>query len=140
MMSKQRWVFLSDPESYHFDTLFKKKREVWDGVHGASAQKFLRESVRKGDLVICYHTSPEKKMYGLAEVLTDGYPDPGDPDHKAFVVDLKPVTKFAHQISLEELKSNQALSQMKFVKMGRLAVSLVTDEEWKEIERLSKSG
>lgn len=139
-MNKQRWVFLSDPEDYHFDTLFQKKREVWDGVHGASAQKFLRESVRKGDMVICYHTSPEKKMYGLAEVLTGGYPDPNDPERKAFVVDLKPLSRFTRQIPLEELKANGVLSQMKFVKMGRLAVSPVTEEEWKEIERLSRSG
>lgn len=139
-MAKQRWVFLSDPESYHFSRLFESKREVWDGVHGASAQKFLRESVRKGDLVLCYHTSPEKKMYGVAEVLTDGYPDPTDPARKAFVVDLKPVSRFEHQISLEELKANRVLSQMKFVKMGRLAVSPVTAEEWKEVERLSRGG
>jgi predicted RNA-binding protein with PUA-like domain len=47
----QYWFFLSDPDSYHYDELFKKKREVWDGVHGSMAQKHIA-GIRKGDRIL----------------------------------------------------------------------------------------
>jgi len=60
------WFFLTDPEDYHLNELFAKKTEVWDGVLGSVAQKYLG-AIRKGDKIIGYHTAPDKCVYAVLE-------------------------------------------------------------------------
>ena len=62
---RNHWIFLTDPESYHLDELFQKKKERWDGVFGSVAQKYLAQ-IRQGDRVIGYHTAPGKCEIGRA--------------------------------------------------------------------------
>ena len=133
------WFFLSDPESYHFDQLFKSKREVWDGVFGTAAQRYLGE-IRKGDRVVGYHTAPEKAAVCELEVLTDAYQNPEIKDKKNWVVDLKAVQRFDRAVPLAELKGNKKLSGMKLFHMMRpIAVSPLTEAEYEEIVRLGKA-
>jgi predicted RNA-binding protein with PUA-like domain len=132
------WFFLSDPESYHFDQLFKSKRDVWDGVFGSMAQKYLGE-IRKGDRVIGYHTAPDKAVICELEVLTDAYQNPEIKDKKNWVVDLKAVKKLARPVPLAELKANKKLAAMKLFHMMRpIAVSPLTEAEYDEIIALSQ--
>ncbi len=133
----QYWAFLSDPDGYHYDTLFAKTREVWDGVTSAPAQAYLRR-VAQGDEVLLYHTSPLKSAYGCGRVLTAPYPDPGDPAGKRVVVDIAPVARFAEPVTLAALKAHAVLSQMRFVRMPRCAVSPVTAAEWAALQRLAR--
>src|SRR5262245_19550502 len=93
------WAFLSDPDGYHYDTLFAKRREVWDGVTSAPAQSYLRQ-VSAGDEELLYHTSPLKSAYGIGRVVTAPYPDPGDRAGKRVVVDIEPVERFAEPVPL----------------------------------------
>jgi len=127
------WFFLSDPESYHFNELFGSKRDVWDGVFGSMAQKYLGE-IRKGDRVIGYHTAPEKAAICELEVATDAYQNPEIKDKKNWVVDLKAVKKFKRPVPLSELKANKKLTGMKLFHMMRpIAVSPLTEAEYDEI-------
>ena len=130
------WFFLSDPESYHFDRLFETKRDVWDGVFGGIAQKYLGE-IKKGDLVIGYHTAPEKQVVATLETDSDAYQNPEIKDKKNWVVDLKAVKKLARPVPLAELKANKKLAGMKLFHLVRpIAVSPLTKEEYQEIVRL----
>jgi predicted RNA-binding protein with PUA-like domain len=136
-MGKQIWFFVSDPDDYGFEKLWEDEHVRWDGINGRNAQKFLR-NVKKGDLVVCYHTAPKKSVFGLAEVTKGAYPDPHDEIGHFVVCDLKPKTRFKKEISLDQLKRNRILSQMKFIVMPRLSVSPVLSRELAEIKRLAR--
>lgn len=128
------WFFLSDPEDYHLDELFKKKRDTWDGVFGTAAQKYLGE-IRKGDLIAGYHTAPEKQVVATLETVSDAYQNP-EIKEKNWVVDLKAVEKLPRPVPLAALKANKKLAGMKLFKMFRpIAVSPLTEEEYKEIRK-----
>ncbi len=130
------WFFLTDPESYHFDELFRKEREVWDGIFGTAAQKYLSE-VKKGDRVIAYHTAPEKQAYAILEAVSAAYQNP-EFREKNWVVDVRGVRKFSRPVPLTELKASPRLKQMKLFKMFRpIAVSPLTPAEYREICRLA---
>ena len=129
------WFFLSDPESYHIDELFAAKQTMWDGVYGHAAQRHLSE-IRRGDLVIGYHTAPEKSAYAVLEITRDAYQNPEEKE-KNWVVDLRAVEKLKRPVPLAELKASAKLKQMKLFKMFRpIAVSPLTPAEFREIRRL----
>ncbi len=131
--------FLSDPEGYHLDELFKKKTEMWDGVFGSMAQKYLAE-IKRGDRIVGYHTAPEKSAYAILEAASDAYQNP-ESKEKNWVVDLRGVRKFKRPVPLAELKANKKLSGMKLFRMFRpIAVSPLTRAEYEEICRLGGLG
>ena len=130
------WFFLSDPESYHFDRLFETKRDVWDGVFGGLAQKYLGE-IRRGDLILGYHTAPEKQVVAQLEAVSDAYQNPEIKDKKNWVVEVKAVRKLARPVPLAELKAGKILAGMKLFHLVRpVAVSPLTEAEYKEILRM----
>lgn len=131
----QYWLFLSDPESYHYDELFGKKREVWDGVHGSMAQKHIAQ-IKKGDRILGYHTAPEKSVYCELRALGGPYQNPEEKG-KNLVLDVAPVRKLKKPVPLADLKANRKLKGMKLFKFFRpIAVSPLTAAEYEEILRL----
>jgi predicted RNA-binding protein with PUA-like domain len=130
------WLFLSDPDSYHLDSLFQAEREVWDGVLGAAAQKHLGQ-IRRGDRIVGYHTAPEKRVVAVLEALGDAYQNPEVAGKTNWVVDVRAVEKLPRPVPLAELKSNQALAGMALFRIPRpIAVSPLTEAEYQEILRL----
>jgi predicted RNA-binding protein with PUA-like domain len=133
------WLFKEEPDHYSLEQLFQDKRAVWDGVENNLALKHLR-SVQKGDLVFYYHTGKEKSVVGVMEVVKGPYRDPTSDDARLVVVDVKPVRRLDRPVSLAEIKSNSKFADFALVRISRLSVMPVTDEQWAEIERLSKQG
>ena len=134
-MHQQFWLFMSDPADYHWDTLFIKGKELWDGIRGTTPVRFLKH-LHKGDKVICYHGLPDRLVYGLAVAASDAYPDPHEPKKKLWVVDLKATERLPRPVSFQELKRNPRLKKMKFLRMPRLSVSLLREDEYNEILRM----
>ena len=130
----QKWVFLADPETYGWDQLASEKRAVWDGIRNAVAQRNL-QACSKDDEVLIYHTAPDKAAVGIARVVRTAYPDPGDAER--VVVDVVPVRALGRRVPLAELKGDDVLSEMSFVKMPRVAVQKVTDAQWKRLLKLA---
>jgi len=129
------WFFLGDPEAYHYDELFKKKKDVWDGVHGSMAQKYIGE-MKKGDLIIGYHTAPEKSAYAVLEAVSDPYQNPEEKT-KNWVIALRGVEKLKQPVLLSELKAHALLKGMKLFKMFRpIAVSPLTAAEFTQIRKM----
>ena len=58
-------------------------------------------------------------------------------DADRVVVDLEPVKKLDRPLPLAELKSDDVLSNMSFVRMPRVAVQRVTDEQLSRVLELS---
>jgi predicted RNA-binding protein with PUA-like domain len=128
------WLFKEEPSTYSFDALVKDKRTVWSGVRNPLAQKHLH-AVKRGDRIFYYHTGDEKAIIGIAKALGDAYTDPDDETGKQAVVDVAPVGKLARRVTLAEIKADPAFSSFALVRIARLSVMPVTNDEWLRIER-----
>ncbi|HEX2166037.1 MAG TPA: EVE domain-containing protein [Longimicrobiales bacterium] len=133
-MMANAWVFLADPKDYGWDELEKAGSAVWDGVKNAQAQRHM-QACEEGDTVLIYHTAPDKAIIGIARVSGEHRPDPNAADR--VVVDVEPVKKLARTLPLAELKADDVLSGMSFVRMPRVAVQRVTEEQLKRVLQLS---
>ena len=133
-MSDQNWVFLADPEDYGWTEMVAQGTAVWDGVKNAVAQRNLKKC-DVGDVVLIYHTSPDKAIVGVARVTGAHRPDPKAAER--VVVDVTPVKPLARALPLAELKGDEVLSGMSFVRMPRVAVQPVTREQLERVLELS---
>jgi len=133
-IDSRRWVLLADPEDYGWNELVGEHTAVWDGIKNARAQENLKKC-RAGDLVLIYHTAPDKAIIGTARVTREAYPDPKR--EGAVVIEVQPISALSRPLPLAELKADAVLSQMSFVKMPRVAVQPVTSEQWDRAMQLS---
>jgi predicted RNA-binding protein with PUA-like domain len=132
-----RWLFKSDPEHYSFEDLVRDKKTVWDGISNNLALKHLRV-VRQGDQVMIYHSGGERAIVGLADVLSDPYPDPKRKDPKLVVVDIASRQKLPRPVTLEQIKKQPALENFDLVRLPRLSAMPVSDAHWKVLLALAK--
>lgn len=135
-----RWLLKTEPSTYSFDQLVQDGKTTWDGVANATALQNIR-AMKKGDVVLVYHTGSEKAAVGVAEVASDPYPypDPKEKDAKLVVVDLKPKRKLARPVTLAQIKGDPAFAGWDLLRIGRLSVVAVPDTMWARIEALSES-
>jgi predicted RNA-binding protein with PUA-like domain len=129
------WLVKEEPTHYNFDELVRDGKTSWTGVRNPLAQKHLR-SMKKGDRVFYYHTGDEKAIVGVAKVLSDPYPDPGDKEGKLWAADIGPVKKLPKPVTLASVKADKRFGSFPLVRMPRLSVMPVPDEEWTALEKL----
>lgn len=130
------WLIKSEPFKYSWDQFVKDKQTHWDGVRNYAARNNLK-AMKKGDQVLYYHSNEGLEIVGIAKVAKEFYQDPTTDDPNWVVVDFKPVKRLKNPVSLATIKADKRLSGMQLVKLGRLSVSAVSEEEWKIIMELS---
>jgi len=153
-MANKFWLFKSEPSEFSWDDLKKSKNQTtfWDGVRNYQARNFLRDEIKKGDGVLFYQSSTEPlAVVGYCEVVKEGYPDhtqfDSSTDHfdpKAnpksptwFMVEIKLVKEFKKPVTLDEIKANPKLKNMKLIQRGqRLSIQPVTPADWDEILKM----
>ncbi|MBS1747597.1 MAG: EVE domain-containing protein [Bacteroidetes bacterium] len=123
------WLVKSEPSTYSWDQLVKDKQTFWDGVRNYAARIHLRNMI-KGDEVLFYHSNEGTEIVGIAKVVKEAYQDPTTDDTNWVAVDLKPVKKIKKPVSLSQVKAESRLKNMALVRLGRLSVQPVTEEEW----------
>ncbi len=133
------WLFKEEPSSYSFEQFTKDGSTSWAGVRNPLAQKHLR-SVKKGDLVLYYHTGTERAVVGIARATSDAYADPKDKSGKLAVVDIAPVRALKRPVTLAEIKASKAFASFALTRLPRLSVMPVSDAELKEIEKLAEAS
>ena len=133
-----RWLVKEEPEHYNYDQFAEDGSTIWSGVRNPVAQKNLR-AMKKGDRVFYYHTGKEKAIIGTARVITPAYPDPNDKSGKLMVVELAPDRKLKRPVTLAEIKASGAFADFALVRVPRLSVMPVTDEQWEAIERMARA-
>ncbi len=133
------WLMKSEPDVFSYDDLVKKGRELWDGVRNYTARNNLR-AMKKGDLALFYHSNIDKAVVGIAKIVKEAYQDPTTEEIQWVCVDVAPVEKLKHPVSLAAIKANPKLAEMKIIKQSRLSVIDVTKEEFDEIVRMSKKA
>src|SRR6266513_1947621 len=124
-----QWLVKEEPEHYSYEQLEHDRQTVWAGVKNPLAQKHLR-SIRKGDRIFYYHTGKEKAVVAIAKAVSDAYPDPKDASGKLFAVDIAPQKALDKPVTLGSIKAEKAFASFPLVRMSRLSVMPVTDEEW----------
>lgn len=129
------WIVKTEPSTYSFDDLARQKTAVWDGVKNNLALKHLRQ-MKPGDQVLVYHTGDEKAVVGVAEVVSEPYPDPKQKDPKLTVVDLRAGGRLPRPVPLAEIKKDRAFADIALVRIGRLSVSPVSAEQAKRLTKL----
>ena len=123
------WLVKSEPSTYGWEHLIKDKQTRWDGVRNFAARGHLK-SMKKGDEVFFYHSNEGMEIVGIAKVAKEFYPDPTAKEGNWLAVDLKPEKAFKRPVSLAEIKADKRLQNMALVRLGRLSVQPVSDEEW----------
>jgi predicted RNA-binding protein with PUA-like domain len=130
------WIFKQEPTCYSFSDLRRDGRTLWDGVGNALARKNLRQ-IKRGDLVLFYHTGKEKAVVGVMRAAADAREAPTADDPKAVVVEVEPVGPLPRPVSLAEIKNDPVLADWDFVRLPRLSVTPLSEVQWKRIEELS---
>lgn len=133
------WLIKSEPEVYSWDQLVKDKKTRWDGIRNYAARNHLK-AMRTGDLLFFYHSNKGMEIVGIATVANEAYLDPTTPDPAWFAIDIKPVSKLEKPVSLDQIKKEKKLAVMALVRISRLSVQPVTDEEWQTILKMSDKG
>lgn len=131
------WLVKSEPIKYSWEKFEKDGLTTWDGVRNYQARNNLRE-MQLGDQVMFYHSNDGKEIVGIAEVAKESYQDPTTDDTNWLVVDLKPVKKLKKPVTLEQIKSNDLLSNIGLIRQGRLSVMKLEKLEFDTILKLSK--
>jgi len=131
------WLVKEEPEHYSFGQFSKEGSTVWAGVRNPVAQRHLRE-MKKGDRVFFYHTGKEKAIVGTATVSRTAYPDPQDKAGSLVVVELAAGKPLPRPVTLKEVKAEKRFATMPLVRIARLSVQPVSDDEWSLIEEISK--
>ncbi len=129
------WLVKSEPTKYSWEKFNKEGRTFWDGVRNYQARNSLRE-MKKGDLVLFYHSNEDKAVVGIAEVVKEFYQDPTTEDPNWVVVDLKPVESLKKPVTLVEIKADKQLENISLVRQGRLSVMPLKAEEFDRIVAL----
>jgi predicted RNA-binding protein with PUA-like domain len=131
------WLFKEEPGCYSFADLQRDGSTLWSGVHNALARQHLRNIIR-GDRVFFYHTGKEKAVVGIMRAVAGAQADPNDDDPKAVVVKVVPVQALSRPVPLAALKADALFKDAPLVRMSRLSVMPITEEQWQRIEELSR--
>ncbi|MGO8759626.1 MAG: EVE domain-containing protein [Terracidiphilus sp.] len=118
------FLFKSEPGVYSFDDLVRDGATVWDGVTNPTAVKHLRE-MKPGTKWIFYHTGDERTAVGTGTVLSVDASDP-----KAPIVRVKAGKRLKQPKTLAQIKAEKLLAQSPLLKIGRLSVVPLTQEQW----------
>jgi predicted RNA-binding protein with PUA-like domain len=159
-MSEERyWLMKAEPDEYSIDDLRRDRVHFWDGVRGYQARNYMRDEMKKGDLVIFYHSSAKEiGAAGVAKVATPPYPDHTQFDPKSryydpkskkdsptwIMVDVRFVKRFPRIVTREEMRNTSLLKDMPLWKNVRLSIMPFTKKEFTAIlslgERAKKRG
>lgn len=123
------WLIKSEPSVYSWNDFVKDKKTCWDGIRNYAARLHLK-AMKKNDELFFYHSNEDVSIVGIAKLVKEFYPDPTADTDAWFAVDVKPVKKLKNPVSLAQIKANKKLSNMALVRISRLSVQPVTEEEW----------
>lgn len=130
------WLMRSEPETYGWDDLVRDKSTEWDGVRNATARIFLKE-MQPGDRAFFYHSGKQKAAVGIMEI-TRAWQADGD-DGSWASVQVKAVEPLAKPVTLAEMKAEPKLKALEVLRLSRLSVTPVRDDEWAQILAMANS-
>lgn len=136
-----RWLAKQEPDGprgYGIDQLKSDGRTVWDGVHNNLALKHMR-NMKKGDLVMYYHTGDQRQAVGIMEVTRGPYPNPEEDSERFIAVDVKYKKHLRNPVTLEQMKKEPGFADWELLKISRLSVMPVPGHIWNRILEMSET-
>lgn len=118
------YLLKTEPGEYSLDDLERDGETVWDGVSNPQAVKLLA-GMKRGEMMVIYHTGGERRSVGLAKVVAVDAADPRHPQVK-----LKFVKKTRTPRTLDEIKAESMFAESPLVKQGRLSVVPLTEKQY----------
>src|SRR5438034_2170530 len=109
-----KWLLKTEPTVYSYSNLEKDKKTTWDGVTSPGGLSNIRK-VKKGDLAFIYHTGEEKQVVGIAEIISEAYPDPKLDTDRIVVFDLKAKKKLKKPVTLVQIKADKRFKDSRLV-------------------------
>jgi len=133
------WLVKSEPDDWSWAEQVAKGREgaEWTGIRNFSAQNHLR-AMKKGEKAFFYHTGKERAVVGIVKVIAAAHPDSTDAAWRA--IDVAAVRPLPTPVTLTQIKADKRLRAMALVRISRLSVQPVTDDEWRIVCALGNLG
>jgi predicted RNA-binding protein with PUA-like domain len=119
------YLLKTEPTEYSFADLQKDGQTEWDGVSNPVAVRNL-SAMEAGTRLVIYETGNVKSAVGTATVVSVNAKDPKKPR-----VEIKSGKVLAKAVSLAEIKQDKLFKDSPLVKMGRLSVVPLTEEQYK---------
>lgn len=132
------WLLKTEPTVYSWDQLMNDGETSWDGVRNYAARKNLRE-MKVGDRAFIYHSGDDKEIRGVVEIVKEAYPDPSATEGDWSSVGVRALTGVGRPIGLEEIRNTHGLAVMPLVTQARLSVQPVTEMQWNDILKYTKT-
>lgn len=131
------WLVKSEPGNWSWDDQVKTGDGgcEWDGVRNHQANNYMKE-MKKGDRAFFYHSVDEKRIVGVIEVVGEWRPDPGDPQGRFGMVDVRAVAPMPRPVTLAEIKAEIKLADLLLVRHTRLSVMPIDKNSWSLICRM----
>lgn len=130
------WLLKTEPEEYSYCDLERDGTTVWEGVSNSLALKHLR-TMEIGDLALIYHTGKQRRVIGVAQVVSQPYPDPKLDDAKRVVVQVQAVRRVQEPITLTQIKQDGNFEGFDLVRLTRLSVVPVSEPHWQRLLQLT---
>lgn len=135
------FLLKTEPDCYSYDMLIKDKRTHWDGVRNPTALMHMR-TAKKGDEAFIYHTGKERRIAGLATIVSDVYEDPENPgltgkgELKGPLFDIKPLKASTKILTLKDIKDDGRFDDFDLVRLSRLSAMPVPPKLDKLIRKM----
>jgi predicted RNA-binding protein with PUA-like domain len=132
------WLLKTDPDTYSWDTLVSDGETDWTGVRNFQARNNLRQ-MKPGDLAFIYHSQDDKEIVGVAEIRSEAFADATAESGDWAAVKIRAIKECTRRIGLEEIRNTPVLNVMPLVTHARLSVQPVSEAQWKDILRYTKT-
>ncbi|WP_375451071.1 EVE domain-containing protein [uncultured Devosia sp.] len=132
------WLMKSEPDVFSFADMTAKtargEPESWHGVRNYAARNNMK-AMQLGDEAFFYHSNIGKEIVGIIRVIALAHPDATGElgkDGKVMweCVDVEAVKPLPRPVTLQTIKATPALAEIALIKLSRLSVSPVRDDEW----------
>ncbi len=146
------WLVKSEEEEYSIDDLKRDRKCAWFGVRNYQARNFMRDQMKKDDLVLFYYSNGKPSgVIGVGKVASLPYADKTqfNPaslyyDKKATIlkpiwilVDIAFVKKYTRLLSINEMRMTNELEGMLLLQKGsRLSITPVAKKHFEYIDKL----
>ncbi len=130
------WLMKSEPDAFSWDDLVRKGRAEWDGVRNHTAQLNMK-AMALGDRALFYHSNIGLECVGIMKIVRGAEQDSTDDTGKWKAVMVAPWKKLANPVTLKAIKADPAHTGMELIRLSRLSVAPVREEEFAHILELA---
>ncbi len=133
------WLIKSEPETFSLEDFRKEQVTVWYGVRNYTARNNLK-AMQLGDICLFYRSVTKPAVIALSKVVREHYQDPTTEEVAWVAVEVQLIEEFKSEVSLNTIKGIPELQHMALLKLSRLSVQPVTEEEFALICKMGRAG